>query len=211
MRCRPWPRFPHSPGLCPPCPAPRGRQPLSPVSALPAAGQPGAQDRAVRKPQLHRQEDRNHRRRCAQLPRTRLPGEGLLRAGAERNVSPGGAGGGSRAVPEHPRGWALPGDVCCMTSHPRLASAGGWDTSTLATGATSTCLKRGTTRTAQTSALSTPRSSRSGASGTCSGTSAVPTTPPTKAPGPCRGAGSGASVPPAAAEPPRPRLPPPPV
>lgn len=85
---------------------------------------------------------------------------------------------------------------------PVLALAGGWATSTLATGATSTCLRRGTTRTAQTSALSTPRSSRSGASGTCSGTSAALTTPPTRAPGPCRGVGSRTSFPPAAAVPP---------
>nr|XP_038043457.1 beta-crystallin B2 isoform X2 [Anas platyrhynchos] len=83
----PLPRFPRSPpGLCPPWPAP-GAVGADPRPLLrPAAGQPGAQNRAVREPQLHRQEDRNHRRRRAQLPRARLPGEGLVRAGAERHV-----------------------------------------------------------------------------------------------------------------------------
>lgn len=90
--------------------------------------------------------------------------------------------------------WAMPWPL----SHAPRLPAGGWAISTLATEATSTSLRRATTKTAPSSAPSTPRSSRCGASGTCSGTSAALTTPPTEALA-LPGTGGRALPPPAAA------------
>lgn len=65
-----------------------------------------------------------------------------------------------------------------------LCSPGGSGTSIQATEATSTCLRRGTTKTVSTLGRSSPRSSRCAASGTCSGIREGLSTPPAKPP-PC--------------------------
>lgn len=144
-----------------------------------SSGQPGAQDCPLRKPQLCREEDRNHRWWCPQLSRTRLPGEGLFCSGPEWHVSPS-----SQQVLYIIEIAA----TCPLTSNwltfvsPLFAcgAPAGWATSIQATEAISTCLRRGSTRTPLISEPRFLRSNQSGASETCSGIRGVPFIPSTK-------------------------------
>lgn len=143
--------------------SPTGLMPLSPLS-----GQPGAQDCPLRKPQLRREEDRNHRWRCPQLSCAWLPGEGLLCSGSEWHVSNILCRDGENNLLHVPI--LLPLTVSYLFS-PLCApgAPGGWAISIQATEAISTCLKRGSIRTALSSEPRFLRSSRFGASEICSG------------------------------------------